>query len=271
VSLLILLGFTCGGYLLIWLMQAVALACVGETNIWAQPFRHPTRSNLVRWVRKLAIQTAIFSTLLLFPFTIGSDPVAYHLSWLSDPPWHAMIVTFGLTLAVFLSYQALNVCFGWMSLEKPEDPWNTFYRVCRSALTPIPLAIVEEALFRGVVLRQMLADFPATSLGVILAVLLSAAAFSSVHFIRPHKESFLPALGLFSFGILLGIVYVAVGQNCWLCVAIHAGGVWVIQTLRRFVKYNAPPWLIGYPTYPICGAMGFLSMAILTLLVVARA
>jgi hypothetical protein len=221
-------------------------------------------------MRKIAIQLAIFSTLLLFPLVIGQDSVAYHLSWLASPPWHATLVAFGLTLAVFLSYQVANILMGWIILERPADLRKTFRKVCRSALIPLPLALVEEALFRGVALRQLLAEMPTTPLGVNCAIVLSAAAFCSLHFIRPHKSKFLPALGLFAFGMLLGIVYVAAGQNCWPCVAVHAAGVWVIQTMRRFVKYRGPAWLIGYPTYPICGAMGLLSMFLLTLLIVAR-
>jgi hypothetical protein len=34
--------------------------------------------------------------------------------------------------------------------------------------------------------------------------------------------------------------------------------------LRPFVDYRGPAWLVGYRSYPICGVLGLIAMAILT-------
>jgi hypothetical protein len=265
-ALLLILGFLLGGVLFLWLAQVAALAVVGDKNIWAPPFRHENESGLVRWVMKGAVQTVMVSILFGLPAAFGLDPIQYHLRWLLNPPIRPILITLALSIGIFGSYQLLNVLTGWMHVTAKYDLSKTLKKVLRSFLVPLPLAVVEEAVFRGAILGQLLDAFEQNSAGMILAVLVSAVIFSSVHFIRPLKKTILPAIGLFALGIALGIAYILAGRNCWLPIAIHASGVWVIQILRPFVVYRGPAWLIGYPSYPICGLLGILSMAILSVI-----
>lgn len=266
--LLILAGFGLGCLAVLWAAQTLALWSVGDRRPWVLPFRHDSESPTVRWSLKAALQGAILTTLVLYPWTIGENPLAYH-AWLTSPQWTTLLTTAGLTLAVFGTHQAINVTAGWVRLIQKYPAKKTARKLARSFLTPLPLAVVEEALFRGVVLRQLLEACPAGWAGMAAAMGLSAALFALVHFLRPQKRTLLPAVGLFVFGLVLGTAYVAGGNSCWLPIGIHAAGVWVIQVLRPFVEYRGPAWVIGYPSYPICGVPGLAALAILTALVVA--
>jgi hypothetical protein len=268
-ALLLILGFLLGGVLFLWLAQVVALAIVHDKNIWAPPFRHENESALVRWVMKGAVQAVLASILFGLPLAMGLDPIQYHMRWLLNPPMRPALITLALSIGILGCYQVINVLVGWMQVTAKYSFSKTLKKVLRSFLVPLPLAVVEEAVFRGVILGQLLDAFPQNSAGVALAVLVSAAIFSSVHFIRPLKKTILPAIGLFALGIALGIAFILAGRNCWLPIAIHAAGVWVIQVLRPFVVYRGPAWLIGYPSYPICGVLGILCMTILSVILLA--
>jgi hypothetical protein len=91
----------------------------------------------------------------------------------------------------------------------------------------------------------------------------SAAIFSGAHFLRQQKRVALPALGLFTLGLTLGLAYLLAGRSLWLPIGCHAAGVWFIQLSRPFFKYPGPAWLVGYRSYPICGVFGFAIMWLL--------
>ncbi len=257
----LIVAFLVGGVLFLWLAQAAALHHVAEKRIWVAPFRHDNQSTFVRMAMKASVQLVLASILFGMPLALGLNPVEYHLSWFLAPPWYSILVVLGLSVVVWGTYQITNVLMGWVTLAPKYEMGKSIKKIVKSFLTPVPLATVEEAVFRGVILGQLLNAFPSSREGTVLAVLLSAALFSSVHFIRPLKNTILPAIGLFGLGVVLGIAYVLSGRNCWVPITIHASGVWMVQMLRPFVTYRAPAWLIGYPSYPICGALGILTMA----------
>lgn len=268
-TLALIFAFLLAGVLFLWMTQALALQIAGEENIWVAPFRHDNESEIVRWTMKAAVQIVMASILFGLPAAIGFDPKQHHLRWLNSPQWGSILLTLALSIGIFGTYQALNVMAGWVHITMKYNLSKTLKKVFRSFLTPVPLAIVEESVFRGVILSMLLDTFPINSIGAALAVILSAFIFCSVHFVRPLKNTILPALGLFALGILLGIAYILGGRNCWLPITIHASGVWIIQVLRPFVIYRGPAWLIGYPSYPICGILGMLSMTILSVILAA--
>jgi len=261
--------FLLAGVLFLWIAQVAALKFVGDKNIWAPPFRHGNESPVVRWTMKAAVQIVLASILFGLPLLLGIDPIEYHLKWLLSPPWRPILITFALSIAILGSFQLINVLVGWMQITRKYSYSATTKKVIRSFVTPVPLAVIEEAVFRGVILGQLLNTLPENTAGRALAVIFSAFVFSAVHFIRPLKKTILPAIGLFTLGIVLGIAYIVAGGNCWLPITIHAAGVWIIQILRPFVIYRGPAWLIGYPSYPICGLLGIISMAIMGVILVA--
>ncbi len=256
------------GVVEIWLAQTVALWAIGDPRPVAWPFRHPSSSELVRWVRKLAVQVALLGWLIVVPLATGENPLAYHRARLEPARWDQFIRVMAGTL-VFLSVMlAINLVRRWVRLTARHGLGKFVLRVIRVSLIPMPLAFMEEAVFRGVILEQLLRALPETSIGVGLAVVLSAIVFSSAHFIRPQRPAASPGLGLFVLGLALGTAYIAAGHTLWVPAGMHAAGVWYTQVLRPFVHFQGPPWLIGYRSYPIFGVLGLGCIALTTTWVV---
>jgi membrane protease YdiL (CAAX protease family) len=157
----------------------------------------------------------------------------------------------------------MNWQVGWITLEPSRRGWSLIAKLGRASLTPLPLALMEELVFRGIILEQLSRSFPGTIPGQGVALTLSAALFGAVHFFKEQKRVLLPAVGLFALGWMLGFVYLISGHTIWIPAAFHAAGVWFIQLTRPFASYEGPAWLIGYRSYPICGVFGLTVMSLL--------
>jgi len=94
-----------------------------------------------------------------------------------------------------------------------------------------PVATIEEAVFRGVPLERLLRSLPPSNGYTALAVILTSALFSSVHFLRHHggRRIWQPAHGLFIVGCLFGLAYVAGGHTLWLPITVHGAPVFAIE------------------------------------------
>lgn len=269
-NFLLLVGWALLCLAVLWIAQTVALVIVGHRPIFKLPLRHGSDSTFVRWWMKFALQLVMLM-ILCFPVAIGENPIEYHLKLVQPAQWTLLVRTMAMTLSLFGVLLIITLLFDWVKVE-PQHKWSTsFQKALKGSLTPLPLAFMEEAVFRGVALEQMWRSFSGTQAGQLLAILLSAALFCSVHFLRAQKRIFLPALGLFVLGVALGLAYIAGGHTIWLPVAMHAAGVWYIQVMRPFTTYKGPAWLIGYRSYPICGVLGLVLMALLTTWVIALA
>jgi membrane protease YdiL (CAAX protease family) len=192
---------------------------------------------------------------------IGENPIEYHRARLHPANWWLFGGILISAVLAMCPMFVLNVLVGWVKISPQYDTARSVKKVIRCLVTPIPLAFVEEALFRGVVLDSLLRAMPGRE-GMLVAIVIGAAIFASVHFFRPQKRVLLPAMGLFGLGVILGAAYVLGAYSYWLPVAIHAGGVVFIQVSRPFVEYKGPAWLVGYSSYPICGLLGVTSMAL---------
>jgi hypothetical protein len=263
-GLLILTAFGAGCLLVLWSAQTLALLAVKDPRPFVWPFRHHSESEVVRWSIKVALQASFLGLLVLFPWIMGDDPLAYYSARLLPAQWLLLLRTMGMTLFVFSMLLLLNIQCGWVRLTPLYRSSKAIRKVARACLTPLPLAFMEEAVFRGVVLEQFCRLLPSNAAGQGTAIGLSALLFSAVHFLRPQKRTLLPAVGLFALGWTLGLAYLIGGHTLWLPVAIHAAGVLFIQVFRPFVEYRGPAWLVGYRSYPICGVLGLVAMAILT-------
>jgi membrane protease YdiL (CAAX protease family) len=148
---------------------------------------------------------------------------------------------------------------GLVRIEPQFDRATRRGKLFRRFLGPLPLATLEEAVFRGVVLEQLLRSLPQSPAYTVLAIVLSSAVFSSVHFIKrgyPGKPVWQPAYGLFIVGCLFGLGYVIGGRSLWLPIVMHATIVFVIEVMRLYVAFQAPPWLVGYSEFPQSGLVG---------------
>ena len=266
-NLLLLIGFGAGSIAALWLAQTLLLLWRGEPLVGPLRVRKPSLA--VRWPMKLVLQAVLIGLLLGYPAALGDDPFRYHAERLLPARPGQFLEMFLVTLLAFLVGTAVEAADGWVRLGPRYGLWKTLRKVTQSFLTPLPLAVVEEGLFRGLVLDQMLRALPVGGVGSALAIVFSAAVFSGVHFIR-RARTYRPALGLFVLGCLLGVAYLAGGRTYWLPVGIHAGGILATQILRPFVEYRGAAWLIGSRDYPLAGAIGISVMILLGLYAVAR-
>lgn len=88
------------------------------------------------------------------------------------------------------------------------------------------VAIMEEILFRGYILRNLMISF-----NKYIALIISSLLFSLMHGMNPNMDGF-SAMSLFLAGILLGISYIYT-KNLWFPIALHLS--WnLFQTLFGF-------------------------------------
>ena len=259
----LLLGWGVLCILILFLAQTIGLAIVGHRPLIAFPMRHSSESTFVRWWMKAFLQ-GVLVMILLFPLVLGQNPITYYQQKVAPSQWLLLLRTMGMTIALFIVFFTVAILGGWVKFTMLYDRKTSIKKLIRASLSPLPLAFMEEAVFRGVVLEQLLQSFPTSRLGIGIAIVISALLFSSVHFFRDQKHVFLPAVGLFGLGLALGVAYVVGGHTIWLPVAMHAAGVWCIQLSRVFAEYEGPSWLVGYRSYPICGVLGFGLMVLLT-------
>lgn len=268
-NMIILFSVALGGIAALWLIQTLVLALTGAPHIFAWPMRHGSEAPVVRWTMKAAVQLVLLALLLLPPWLSGESPWAYHAARLAAVDWKIPVEGCALTLALFSLVMFFNCQLRWITLEVHKRGMKLWAKLFRASLTPLPLALMEELVFRGIVLEQISRSFPATLTGQGIALTISAALFAGVHFFREQKQVALPAVGLFALGWTLGLAYLLSGHTIWIPAAFHATGVWFIQMTRPFASYHGPAWLIGYRSHPICGAFGLGVMALLTGWVIA--
>ncbi|UCG33895.1 MAG: CPBP family intramembrane metalloprotease, partial [Phycisphaerales bacterium] len=130
-------------------------------------------------------------------------------------------------------------------------------RLAGVPLTALLVALVEELLFRGMLLANLL-----ESIHPVAAVTMGAVVFAAAHYVRSVKRHWTVA-GHITLGVLFCLAFVMTGA-LWLPVGLHAGGVVVLMGVRPFVRYVGPPWLVGASIFPYAGALGLVALVLLT-------
>jgi membrane protease YdiL (CAAX protease family) len=154
------------------------------------------------------------------------------------------------------------------------DPAKTVGKALAGLLGAVIVAIGEEALFRGVLLRRFMAD-----MGRVGGIVLSTAIYAVVHALRPggSKEVYAMAgidrtvglfapladpgvapsvVGLFGLGLLLVGARLRT-DSLWLPIGIHAAYVAVFRVGRLLLDIRkTPAWLIGPGWPPLIGGVG---------------
>ena len=258
-----------GGFVFLWGVQSILLITNGEKL--APPLRYQTDNPSVVYPMKVMVQLSWLVIIIGYPVLIGSNPFDfYRIAFPFPAPVDSMIILAIACVAGFALIYATYAVTGAVEFSFLYSKRKTTRRVISCFLTPIPLAIMEEAVFRGVLLHALL-NWLSGTWGTALAIALSSAVFSSVHFIRrrdsKRKPALQPAIGLFFVGVVLGSAYVADGQTLWLPVTLHAAGILAVELPRSFVTYKANPKWIGYRSFPHSGPLGILHMISLAVLV----
>lgn len=256
-NILILLGVALLALCLFWAAQSVALKLVDEPLAW--PLRYTTRKPLVRWTSRVMVQASHFIFLFGTLLALGIRPIdALHQAFPMPVPWHDIAVAFSIMFFPSWIIYALLIKAGWMQIEPQHDQTIRRFKLLRRFLGPLPLATVEEAVYRGVLLEQLLRSFPQSHIYTALAIVLSSVVFSSMHFIKRHpgKPIWQPAYGIFAVGCLLGLAYVIGGRSLWLPISMHAAAIFVVEVIKLYAVHRAPPWLLGYRDWPFSGLIG---------------
>jgi hypothetical protein len=258
-----------GSLLLLWAVQSVLLWFHHQPL--ALPARYQTELPGVRYPMKLMVQLFWASILIVYPSIVGPGPFAYFsAAFAPPPPWKTMASMAAVTLAGFVLVNLIGSWSGIVEVKARYSLPRSIRKVLGCVLTAVPLAIFEEAVFRGVGLAALLADFPKSSTAEAIAIVLASAVFASVHVIRrqrPEKAVLQPVIGLFFVGATLGTAYLACGQRLWLPIAMHAAGIFGVEAMRPFVVYQDQHSLwVGHRSTPHSGLLGISIMLGLCLL-----
>ncbi|MBN1917554.1 MAG: CPBP family intramembrane metalloprotease [Verrucomicrobia bacterium] len=200
---------------------------------------------------------------------------------------------------------AVVIAIFYIAGAKRLDADFTVDTIWMALLTGLGVALVEEIVFRGVVLQNLQADMDA-----FFAVVFASAFFAAMHFVQPLPNDVLagseaPAfntfhvlngfrllpyqlanfgrfdeiwpffLGLFLFGIVLSVAYLKAG-SLYLPIGIHAGLVTVIKfdkhvfsdvAGRSELLFGIPKdWFMSYTDSLICWLVAVVLIVLLIVL-----
>lgn len=131
-------------------------------------------------------------------------------------PW---LTGLGFGLAGLVSIYGISYLAGWTRFRSPGSwPWGATFQDIAAALL---MGMVEEVLFRGVILQTLLKDMSPRK-----AIAWSALLYALAHFMRPEfsLEIMLRFTGLVTTGLVFG--YAAWSRRTlWLPIGMHM--VWI--------------------------------------------
>jgi hypothetical protein len=257
------LGVASSALCLLWLVQTAVLKISGNPLTW--PLRYETSAPVVRWTGRLMVQVVWLIILIGTPLALGIPPIDELRQAFPTPvPWREIAIAFLIVFLPACASFALYITVGWVRIEPKFDQKTRRGKFFRRFLTPLPLAAMEEGVFRGIFLEQLIQAMPQSYVGSALAIVLSSALFSSTHFIKrpaPNIPVFQQAWGFFMGGCLFGLAYIVGGHSLWLPIAMHATAIFVIEMTRLYMAFNAPRWLAGYSESPQSGLLGSIATA----------
>jgi hypothetical protein len=271
-NILIIFTVAAGALAALWVVQSIALLIAGEPL--ALPLRFTTRRPLVKWTSRVMTHVAWLIILIGSPLALGTRPQdALAQAFPLPVPWREIAAGFSVVFFPISLAYVLLAKIGWIRFEPQHDRATRRAKLFRRFLGPLPVAFLEEAVFRGILLEQMLQVLPQTRFYAVSAVIMSSVAFSLVHFIKrqPDKPFWQPAYGFFIVGCLLGLCYLLGGRTLWLAIIVHATLVFTIEVAKLYTMRVAPRWLMGYPEWPQAGVVGsafLLFVAIVLLLLI---
>ncbi len=246
-----------------WLAQTVVLKLHGLPVRLRIDSGDAPRS--VRLIGRIVTQASLASVILVYPLMCGESVRAYYASLL--PVNSAMHFGQGVAASVLF----LCVLFGvWVvtdciRIEVHQARRRWVRRLVLLLPTALFGAFVEELLFRGVVMRDLLHEMPRLP---VLAIGVSVVVFAAAHYVRPVKRRW-TFPGHLMLGLLLCVAFYETG-NLWLAAGFHAGGILMIMGTRPFFRYRGPAWITGASTFPFAGVVGLLGLVVLTVFVASR-
>lgn len=239
-----------------WLGQSALLLSAGlplRLRISATDLPRPLKR-----INRAVTYLAFAAVLLGYPLLRGRTPLAYYADFL-PLGFRVFEMLYGAAAAIL--YLTL-LYLAWLLTD------NVRFRVRHSAgrlarrLAGVPptavfVATLEELLFRAILLASLLESFPTW-----IAMPLGVLAFASAHYVRSVKRYW-----TFPGHLALGALFCAAffwTNALWLSIGLHAGGVLVLMSVRPFVRYTGPAWLVGASIFPYAGVVGIAGLVLLT-------
>jgi membrane protease YdiL (CAAX protease family) len=197
--------------------------------------------------------------LLIYPLLRGQSPLAYYVGFfpLGARPLEMLHGAAAAVLYLALLYLAWmvtdNVRFGVR-----HSAQRLAVRLAGVPLTALLVALVEELLFRAVLLQDLLQSFSPR-----VALPIGVVAFAGAHYVRRVKR-YWTFPGHVALGVLLCLAFFWT-RALWLPLGLHAGGVLVLMGVRPLVRYIGPAWLVGASIFPYAGVVGVGALILLTI------
>jgi hypothetical protein len=266
-NILIIFSIAAASVLLLWAVQSSALALAGEPLAW--PLRFAPGKPFVKWTSRVMIHTTWLIILIGTPLALGISPLDWlHQEFPTPVPWRDIAIGFSAMYFPAMAMYAFYLAVGWVRVEPRHDTATRRGKLVRRVLGPWPLATLEEAVFRGVLLEELLRSLPQSHAYTALAIVASSVVFSSIHFIKKPQAGrsiWQPAYGLFIVSCLFGLAYVVGGRSLWLPITVHGAAVLAIEVMRLYVVFDGPPWLLGYGEFPQSGLFGSATVLVVAL------
>ncbi len=243
---------------ILWIGQSALLLAAGR------PLRlRISAEELPRGIRaanRVVTNVAFAAALLGHPLLRGESPVEYYRQFFPLAGARPAEALFGVAASVLylaLLYLAWTVTDN-VRFRVRHTAGRLLRRLAGVPPTAVLVAVVEELLFRGMLLAGLLETLDAR-----VALPIGVAAFAGAHYIRPVKR-YWTFPGHVALGILLCTAFVLT-KALWLSIGLHAGGVLVLMGVRPLIRYTGPAWLVGASIYPYAGVVGVAGLLLLTL------
>lgn len=165
----------------------------------------------------------------------------------------------GLVLAVLslVVLFAIQTLLGWVTWQNKDGQIASV--LLPTLLLAFLISGIEEGVFRGFVLTQLMQDYTPE-----LAAAISSLIFALLHLLWEQKETVPQLPGLWLMGMVLVLARWVDGGSLGLAWGLHTGWVWAIASLDtlQIVTYtgNVNVWVTGKNGKPLAGAVGILCM-----------
>lgn len=243
-------------------------------------------------LRKLITRlTQLFLLLSIFPAMAYLKLKKEDLGFTARPEFLKQLAQgFGLGLVTLMPIFIMLYILG-INVVDQSQPWTVglfFEKTTLSLLLALLIGVVEESVFRGMLLAGLKKNMP-----VIAAVLISSAYFAGLHFLDSKTEIPPQQFDVFSGFILLGeafanvlnpqnasaffsllvvgaflaVLRTQVKESLGLCIGCHAGWVWQIKMSGSFFNtdFNSEYLYLVSSYNNVVGPLvtGWLSLAII--------
>lgn len=242
--------------LLLWAAQSILLWRAGRPLQWR--LSSAELPHRLKRINRVLTHVAIGLIILAYPLLRGESPLAYYTNYLPADA-RASQALLGVCAAVVyltLLYLAWTIS-GQVRFELRHPPARLLRRLLTVPLTAVFIALVEELLFRALLLADLLDNWPRP-----VAIAAAVVIFAGAHYVRSVKRLW-TFPGHLALGALFCLPFVWTGA-IWLSFGLHAGGVLVLMAVRPMLRYTGPGWLVGASVFPYAGTVGITALLLLT-------